>query len=198
MRRWYAFWVGNSSTDQSILAVRKFKRVEYDRLVDFGLFEDERIELIDGLLVEMSPQGARHAHAVRQLNMLFTRAIGSRALVQVQSPLAVGDDSEPEPDVALVPSGDYSLAHPTRALLVVEVADDSLRKDRLVKARLYARAGIPEYWIVNLPQRTIEVHRDAGPEGYSRVTTHNPGDVINPEAFEDLKVPVSDIASAAK
>ncbi|HEY5090867.1 MAG TPA: Uma2 family endonuclease [Polyangia bacterium] len=183
-------------SDLSILAVRRFRRGEYDRLVDLGLFQDERIELIDGLLVEMSPQGARHAYAVRQLTMLFARAVGERALVQIQSPLALGDDSEPEPDVALVPPGDYSRAHPSHAFLVVEVADDSLRKDRLVKARLYARAGIPEYWIVNLPQRTVEVHRGAGADGYSSVSTHGADQTVSPEAFADLEIQISAIIPA--
>jgi Uma2 family endonuclease len=182
--------------DSSTLSVRRFKRDEYDRLVEIGLFVDERIELIDGLLVEMSPQGAAHAYAVRQLNMLLTRAIGDRALVQIQSPLAVNDDSEPEPDVALVPKADYSRAHPKRALLVVEVADDSIRKDRLIKARLYALAGVPEYWIVNLSNRAVEVLRAPSSNGYLRVTSFASGEVVSPEAFPDLVLAVDEILPA--
>ncbi len=186
--------------DRSLLGpgqVRPLLRSEYDRLVDLGCFQDEKLELLDGTLVAMSPQGAAHAYAVRKLNMLITQAIGPRALVQLQSPLAVGDVSEPEPDLALVPNLDYSRAHPTRAFLVVEVAESSLSKDRLLKAAVYARAGIPEYWIVNLAERRIEVHRSPGSAGYAIVTTHGTTDILRPEAFADIEVAVASVLPTA-
>jgi Uma2 family endonuclease len=184
-------------SDPSILPIRPLRRDEYDRMVDLGMFQDERIELIEGLLVQMSPQGAPHAHAVRQLTRIFGSGLRERALLQVQSPWAATDDSEPEPDIAIVPLGDYSTTHPDRALLVVEVADESLRKDRLVKVRLYARAGVPEYWIVNLPQRTVEVYRLPGPEGYAEVTSRGPEQTISPGAFPDVVIAVGELVPLA-
>ena len=88
---------------------------------------------------------------------------------------------------------EYDRLVPDRALLVVEVADESLRKDRLVKARLYANAGVPEYWIVNLPQRTLEIYRRPAPEGYGQITTSGPDQTVNPEAFPDIVVRVADL-----
>src|SRR4051812_10762587 len=129
--------------------LRPLKRVEYDRLVELGYFEDERIELLDGQLIAVSPPGPGHNDAIIKLTMLFAQAIGKRALVQVQGPFAASDDSEPQPDLAIIPSQDYSRAHPERAYLLIEVAESSLRHDRLLKAVLYARAGVAEYWIVN-------------------------------------------------
>jgi Uma2 family endonuclease len=182
--------------DLSVLAperLRPLRRDEYDRLVELGCFEDERIELLEGALVEMSPQGTPHMFVIRKLTMLFAQAIGKRAVVQVQGPFAASDDSEPEPDLALIPDEDYARVHASRAFLVVEVADSSLRKDRLIKARLYARAGVPEYWIVNLDTRVFEVHRAPEGERYARVTTHGPDETVRPEAFDDIAVRIADV-----
>ena len=138
---------------------RPLKRVEYDRLVELGAFEDEKLELLRGALVTMSPQKGPHAHAASWLTDLLARALGDRALVRCQCPLAIADDSEPEPDVAVVPRTRYRSEHPTAAYLVVEVADSSLRKDREVKRDIYAEAGVPEYWIVNVREQVVEVYR---------------------------------------
>jgi Uma2 family endonuclease len=173
--------------------VRPLRRDEYDRLVALGCFEDERIELLGGALVEMSPQGAPHAYVVSRLAKLVTRTIGDRAEVRSQLPLGATADSEPEPDLALVPNDDYSREHPTRAFLVVEVADSSLRKDRRIKAALYAQVGIPEYWIVNLDARAVEVYRQPAGGAYASVTTHGAGEVLRPQAFDDIEVPVDAI-----
>jgi Uma2 family endonuclease len=187
--------------DLSTLApdrVRPLRRAEYDRLVELGYFEDEKIELLGGWLVARSAQPAPDMHVITKLTMLFARAIGNRALVQAQGPLAVSEDSEPEPDLALIPNEDYSHDHPTRAFLVVEVSQASLRKDRLVKAAMYARAGIPEYWIVNLDERVVEVHRVAGDGGYATVITHGPEQTLSPEAFGDVIVPIEEILPSAR
>jgi Uma2 family endonuclease len=141
---------------------RRWRRVEYERLVELGVFlPGERIELIDGQLVVREPQGSRHAAAVRRALAALRRAIGDDWQIDSQLPLALDDDSEPEPDVAVVPSdpGAYRDAHPSRAALIVEIAEASCRVDREHKAGLYARAGIPEYWIVDLLRGTLEVHR---------------------------------------
>jgi Uma2 family endonuclease len=182
--------------DPSTLAperIRPLRRAEYDRLVQLGCFEDERIELLDGLLVATSPQGAPHMYVIQKLCKMLTLAIGERAIVRGQGPLAISDDSEPEPDVALVPNEDYSHEHATWAFLVVEVAETSLRKDRLVKAAMYARAGIPEYWIVNLEERAVEVYRAPRGGAYASVTAHEPHETLAPEAFSDVKVPVAEV-----
>jgi Uma2 family endonuclease len=144
---------------------RRFTREEYYRMAEMGLFRGERVELIEGDIIQMSPVSAEHVTCVHRLfQWLFQ--VFSDATVRIQSPLNLGD-SEPEPDIAVVPgkAGDYLHAHPTTALLVVEVAQTSLEYDREVKAPLYARAGIPDYWIVNLDGQCIEVYRDPAPIG---------------------------------
>ncbi|MBI5480724.1 MAG: Uma2 family endonuclease [Deltaproteobacteria bacterium] len=178
--------------------VRPLRRDEYDRLVALGCFADERLELIRGLLVAMSPQGALHAEVIRRLNRILSRALGDRGLVQIQSPLALGDDSEPEPDVAVVPPGDYVDRHPTRALLVIEVADSSLRKDRDVKADLYAAAAIPDYWLIDLEERAVEVFRDPVAGRYSTVTRHGRTEALRPTAFADLEVALAEVLPARR
>lgn len=172
--------------------LRPLRRAEYERMVDQGLFQDERIELLKGAIVEMSPQGAPHAATVQRLTRLAI-ALNGRAEVRIQLPLAVTDDSLPEPDLALVAPGDYDRSHPTTAFLVVEVADSSLNKDRSIKAELYARAAVPEYWIANIASRTIEVHSEPLGGRYTRVTPYRPGEVIRLTSFGDVEVAVADI-----
>lgn len=177
---------------------RPLRRREYDHLVQLGAFDDERLELIDGVLVAMSPQGAEHADLVSTLAQILTIALGRRAKVRAHSPLALSDESEPEPDVAVVPPGDYTRDHPKTALLVVEVADSSLRKDHVLKVPLYAAAGISEYWIVNLVDRVVEVHRAPEPMAarYADVSTHGPhagGEPLRLLAFPDVAVEVGDL-----
>jgi len=178
--------------------LRPLRRVEYERLVELGCFEDEKIELIDGILVAMSPQGTEHAYAVQQLAMLLIPALKGRAIVRVQSSLAASDDSEPEPDVVVVPRQDYSRQHPMHALLLIEVAESSLRKDRRIKGSLYARTGVPEYWIVDVASRAIEVYRDPRDGAYAQVTRHHLGEILRPLAFEDVEVPVAEVVPTAE
>ena len=109
-------------------------------------------------------------------------------LIQIQAPFAASDESEPEPDVAVLPVGDYSRAHPDRAWLIIEVAETSVDKDRHIKADLYAAAGVPEYWLVDLVANAVEVRTELRHGRYSRLTTHAEG-VLRPEAFPDLEVP---------
>lgn len=148
---------------------RRFTREEYYRMAEMGLFHGERVELIEGDIVRMSPVSPLHGEIVTLIAEKLWTLFGRGYRVRVQQPLAIGD-SEPEPDIAVVPGkpGDYREAHPTTAVLVVEVAQTSAEYDREVKAPLYARAGIPEYWIVNLDEGCIEVYRDPAPmgEGY--------------------------------
>jgi Uma2 family endonuclease len=173
--------------------IRPLKREEYDRLVALGAFADERIELLEGQLVPMSPIGPTHSSAVQKLVELLLPKLLGRASVFVQSPFGALDSSEPEPDVAVVPFGDYHLEHPTRAHLIVEVAESSLKRDRGVKQRIYARAGVPEYWIVNVEGRCFEVHTDPSADGYAtrRVVEH--GANLAPRAFPDVVVEVRQV-----
>src|SRR5688572_15754182 len=144
-------------------AMRRWTRAEYDRLIDLGIFQPgERLELLDGWLVVREPQGTRHATAIRRVLAVLRRTLGEAWQIDSQLPIALDDLSEPEPDVAVVP-GDpdtYRQAHPSRPLLIVEVAESSYRIDHEYKASLYARATVPEYWIVDLVHETVEVHRE--------------------------------------
>lgn len=172
--------------------VRPLLRAEYERLVELGAFEDERVELLDGCLVTTSPQGSRHAEALARVSRVFMVALDGRATVRVQSPLGAGGQSLPEPDLAAVPLGSYADAHPEGGLLVIEVAESSLAMDR-AKAAVYAAAGVREYWIVNLVDGVIEVHRDAAGERYLHRTTHGADATIAPAGFPELQVRVGDL-----
>ena len=142
---------------------RRWTRIEYDRLVELGVFQPgEHVELIDGLLVVREPQGARHAAGIRRVLATLRMALGDAWQIDSQLPIALDDSSEPEPDVAVVArdAGHYRDAHPSRPTLIVEVAESSYRVDRDYKAPLYARAGVPECWIVDLAGAALEVHRE--------------------------------------
>lgn len=185
------------------LALRRWKRVEYERLVEMGVFDsDERLELLDGLLVVREPQGVPHAAATRLVVAALRRTFGEGWLVDSQMPLALDDDSEPEPDICVVPGGprDYLDAHPTHPVLIVEVAESSLRKDRAHKASLYARAGIADFWIVNLVDRVLEIHRDPQPSSaalygwsYRTVAILRAPETISPLAAPAASIAVSDL-----
>lgn len=146
------------------LAKRWFSVDEYYRMAEAGILtEDDRVELIEGEIIEMSPIGSRHAACVNRLNTLLNRQLEQAATVSIQNPVRIDDFSEPEPDIALLrPREDfYAGEHPSPSdvLLVVEVADTSVEYDRNIKLPLYARASIPEVWLVNLPQATIEIYQ---------------------------------------
>jgi Uma2 family endonuclease len=173
--------------------IRPLRRLEYDCLVELGTFEDERLELLGGMLVVREPQGALHAGILGWLSSTLIPRLVDRATVRIQSPIALSDVSEPEPDVAVVPLGDYRDAHPDRALLIIEVADSSVRKDRKIKAPLYASAGVPEYWVVDLPDKSLEVHRSPSGDTYQDVTAYRRGDVVFPVSFPELRLQVSEI-----
>ena len=172
--------------------VRPIKRSEYDRMVELGLFQDERVELLRGVLVKLSPQLAPHASTIRKLTHLLMEQLRGRFELIIQSPLALSDDSEPEPDLAVVPLGDYDTEHPRTALLVIEVSDSTLRKDR-GKAAIYASAGIGEYWIVNLGARTVEVHASPDGDRYAEVRTLRATEVLRPAAINEVSIAISEI-----
>ena len=187
---------GTPVTDTTTEATFRWTRERYDRAVEAGVFgPDDRLELIEGQLLAMNPQGSRHAAIVDQAGDVLRGVFGAGCRVRTQCPLVAGDDSEPEPDLAVVPgrARDYLDAHPTSALLVVEVSDDSLRRDRIIKQRLYARHGIPEYWILALPDARLEVYRDPTPDGYRTVLIRRAGETIAPLARPAAAVAVSDL-----
>jgi Uma2 family endonuclease len=172
---------------------RALRRHEYERMIDAGLFRDERIELIRGVIVEMSPQNMPHSGAIQLLTRLLVPPLIGRSDVRVQLPFAAGDDSLPEPDLALVEPMYFGKAHPDRAFLIIEVADASLKFDRQEKAELYATAGVPEYWIVNLGEKMIERNSEPGAGAYTRVTPFRTGDTLAPIAFPDVAIAVGAI-----
>jgi Uma2 family endonuclease len=171
------------------------RRVDYDRLVELGLLANEKVELIRGLIVRMRPQGAPHASAIQKLTQLLVLALGvpGRAAIRVQLPLALADDSEPEPDLAVVPPASYRQEHPARAFIVIEVAESSLTQDRREKGALYAEGGVPEYWIVDTARERVEVHSEIVAGGYSRVTPYRRGDTIASSAVPELRLQVDEI-----
>ena len=174
----------------------RLSRVEYDRAIGAGVFEaDARLELIDGNLHATTPEGSRHTTGMDLVADCLRRVFDSGIHVRIQHPLAADDYSEPEPDVVVVTgtTRDYRDAHPTLAVLIVEVSDESLPHDRIVKQRLYARCGIPEYWILALPDARLEVYRDPAEHGYSSVTRHAAGDSVAPLARPDAQIVVDDL-----
>ncbi|HAM55228.1 MAG: hypothetical protein A2W08_08125 [Candidatus Rokubacteria bacterium RBG_16_73_20] len=180
------------------IARRRFTVDEYHRMGQAGILsEDDRVELIRGEIVQMAPIGPRHAGCVAALNHVLVRAAGDRAILWPQNPVTLPPDSEPQPDIVLVrPRADfYRSAHPQAAdvLLLVEVADTTLRYDRRVKLPLYAAEGIRETWIVNLAEECVEVYREPAPGGYRRTERFGRGAPVAPEAFPDIRLGVTDI-----
>jgi len=171
---------------------------EYLRLVETGVLgEDDRVELLEGVIVAMTPSDPRHATATMNVTFALARSIGGRAAVRTQCSFIASAWSVPEPDVAVVPGAlnDYWDAHPSRALLIVEVADSSLKQDRLSKSRIYAAAGVSEYWIVNLRESVVEVMRDPDPATalYRSARTCRAGDEIELAAVPGARVAIADL-----
>jgi len=185
------------------LQLRRWKRAEYERLIETGIFRPgERIELIDGLLVVAEPQSSLHFTAVRLVERALSRAFGEGWDVRAQGPIALDDASEPEPNVAVVrgETRDYAQAHPVDPVLVVEVALTSVAFDRGHKSSLYARAGRPEYWILDLVDRALEVRRAPAPSpsapygwDYTSVDVLSTGQSASPLAAPTTHVAVADL-----
>lgn len=167
---------------------------EYYKMAEIGLFDEKRTELIEGQVIEMSAMLSGHAAAVMLVAAALEEVLPGGFSLRIQVPLSLGPRSEPEPDVALVSGAirDYIKAHPTHAALIVEISDSSLEYDRTVKASLYARAGIADYWIVNLNQGQLEVRRTPIPDasqrfgyGYAQTLILLPNQSVTPLAAED-------------
>jgi Uma2 family endonuclease len=177
---------------------RPFTVAEYRRMAQAGIFtEDDRVELLGGEVAQMTPIGSRHAACVTRLNHLFVVRLQGRAQVNVQNPIHLSERSEPQPDIALLrPRSDfYAPAHPGPAdvILLVEVAETSSDVDRTVKVPLYARAGIPEVWLVTLAEDGVEVYRRPTAEGYQELQSVGRGGQVTPQTFEDVSIEVAEI-----
>jgi hypothetical protein len=177
---------------------RRFTVDDYHLMAQAGVLkEDDRVELIEGEIVEMSPIGSRHAACVKRLNRFLSQQVGQHALIGAQDPVYLGEHSEPQPDIALLRLRDdfYATAHPGPAdvLLLIEVADTSIEYDREVKVPLYARAGIVEVWLVNVAAENIEVYRGVAPEGYRQVRVLHQEERLAPEALPNLELSAGEI-----
>lgn len=161
------------------------------------LSEDERIELIGGDIINMTPIGSQHVACVNRMNLWFVKNLGERAIIQVQSPIQIGQHSEPQPDIAILePVSDFYASHLPQAkdiLLIVEVADTSLEYDREVKIPLYARAGIGETWLVNLPEQYITVYTEPSESDYEVAKKFTKAKVLSSSIIPDLKVSVQEL-----
>lgn len=184
-----------------VLRRRRFDVDEYHRMIDAGvLTTDDRVELIDGEIVQMTPIGSRHAGCVDSFNRALVLALGDSAWVRIQNPVTIAPHSEPEPDVVVARSraAGYSGSHPgpEDVLLLIEIADSSLPFDRTTKLPLYAGAGIPEVWLVDLVEDAVEVHREPQDAGYTRCTRVTEGS-LTPANLPKLELPVATILPPA-
>jgi len=176
----------------------RFTVDEYHQMIETGIVKnDDRVQLVGGVVVEMSPQSEKHARLIQRLNRMLVRALSDDFLVRPQLPLTLGNDSEPEPDLAVVKAVDALSVeeHPRRAVLVVEVSGESLRLDRAVKAAIYATADIPEYWIVDAENRRVELYGDPEQTNahYRSTAVLAIGDVLQSRAIPQLVVSLEDL-----
>ena len=187
---------------QTPLTLRRWHRAEYDRLVDLGVFQGEPLELIGGQLVVAEPQGSYHAGAITKVDYALRAIVPHGWIVRLQAPVSLDDESEPEPDLVVVPGypGDYRAAHPAHPALVVEVAESSLDFDRTRKGSLYARAAVPDYWVINLVDGVVEVYRDPAPDAsatfgwqHRSVTRLTPPATVAPLGFSGERIAVADL-----
>jgi Uma2 family endonuclease len=170
---------------------------EYDQMVRTGVFnEDDRLELIEGELIKMSPIGSTHAGIVNRLTRMLSAQLGGQAIVAVQNPIHL-PQSEPQPDLALLRArdDDYTRSHPDASdvLLIIEVADTSVDFDRTMKVPLYGRSGIPEVWLVDLLEGVVEVYRNPASAGYRTKQTYTSEDSLTAESLPGLTLSVAEI-----
>jgi Uma2 family endonuclease len=174
---------------------RTLSRAEYHAMGELGFFRAERVELVRGIVVRMSPIGPGHACAVQRLTELLLPRLLGRATVRTQQPFVAADESEPEPDIAVVPLGRYADRHPSTALLVIEVAESSLDYDRETKGPLYAGSNVDEYWVVDVAARCVEIYGEPASGRSTRTRRAAAGETLSPRAFPDATVAVSELFS---
>jgi Uma2 family endonuclease len=171
---------------------------QYYRLAEVGVLKpDDRVELIEGEIVRMRPIGSSHAACVRALDVAFNEILGRRYLVSIQSPVRLDNFSEPEPDLALLKprKNFYADRHPMSSdvFLIIEVADTTVLSDQNVKLPLYARFGIAEAWLVNLPEKVVEIYYDPADGRYRNCLKFKPGDTLKSPTINELTLKVDDI-----
>jgi Uma2 family endonuclease len=182
------------SSDIRPTGLRRITRSEYDQMVELGMFEGEHLELLRGLLVPMSPEGWRHSDVAAWLTERFILAFAGAYSVRCGHPFAT-EDSEPQPDVFVGPKLVAARAHPNHALLLIEVANTSLRRDRRVKRSIYAEAGVPEYWIIDISddeELRVEVYTDPRDGDYSKLVTLREGEILRP-LHVPIEIAISDL-----
>ena len=176
-----------------VLSTVKWTIEDYHRMIKTGLLDDRQVELLAGEIVEMPPEGEPHAFFSRTVGQYLTHVLGDRALVSSAKPITLPNQSEPEPDLAIIqPLGREYLSHhpyPENIFWVIEYANTSLEKDATIKYHLYAEAGILEYWLVNLQRRELMIYRQPSGREYGYKITLKEGE-ISPLAFPDLKIPI--------
>ncbi len=185
------------SEDLEPSGLRRLRRSEYHELGKLGVFDDERVELLRGQLVSRSVIGARHRRLTVWMTRRLVEMLDRRFDVYPGQPFAASEDSEPEPDLMVIDAGlpDLDRDHPSSALLVMELSDSSIRKDRNIKLPIYAEAGVPEYWIIDLSrdgELVVEVYTDRTPQGYATMTTLRDGDVLRPKLVP-IEIPIADL-----
>jgi Uma2 family endonuclease len=172
-----------------VIQRRRFTAEEYHKMAEAGiLHEDDRVELIEGEIVDMAPIGSRHATCVRELVWLLSKQLGDELRLDVQNPLWLSKYGEPQPDLAVIQARDYAgaLPTPTDVLLLIEVSDTTLRYDREIKLPLYARSGIPEVWIMDLAGEAMERHTSPSGSSYRRMERAQRGETLASEALPTL------------
>lgn len=181
---------------RTALKTHRWSRAEYECMISLGIFQPEsHLELIDGKIIDMAPQGSLHAVAVQLVTDALRQIISHAYSIRIQMPLAVDNHSEPEPDIAVVigKPRDYRSQHPKTAGLIVEISDTTLSYDRRIKKRLYARNGIKEYWILNLIDSQLEIYQDPQGQDYNSMIALHAGETVSPLIFTSSKVLVADL-----
>lgn len=175
---------------------RKFTVEQYYQMAETGILApDERVELIEGEIIEMAPIGPRHLLCVNRLTKYLNLQLDDSVMVNTQNPIRLSDFSEPEPDISLIKDAEHLTDLPTSAatILAIEVADSTLERDRTLKQRIYANAAIPEYWIVNLPEDVVEVYRNPSGDEYKDVRIARRGETMAPLLLPGLTLAIDRI-----
>ncbi|MEG4247497.1 Uma2 family endonuclease [Microcoleus sp. Pol10D4] len=182
-------------TTEAAFTLRKWTVKEYHKLGEMGFFHpEERVELLSGNIIKMSAKGTAHTSATRRTASVLSVLLGNQAAVYTQDPIALDDNSEPEPDIAVVriDSFDYATHHPTpsEVYLIIEVADSSLTFDREIKAKIYARSGIADYWVLNVGDRQLHVFREPTENGYQSEVILGETASISPLEFPAFNIAI--------
>ncbi|MEG4352275.1 Uma2 family endonuclease [Microcoleus sp. LAD1_D3] len=182
-------------TTEAAFTLRKWTVKEYHKLGEMGFFHpEERVELLSGNIIKMSAKGTAHTSATRRTASVLSDLLGNQAAVYTQDPIALDDNSEPEPDIAVVRIDpfDYATHHPTpsEVYLIIEVADTSLAYDREIKAKIYARSGIADYWVLNVGDRQLHVFREPTENGYQSEVILGETASISPLEFPAFNIAI--------